>query len=222
MKNVTIAIDGPAGAGKSTIAKIISKKLGIEYIDTGAMYRALTYKLLKENVDFNDIERIVLILEDTDINFINNHIYLDGRIVDNEIRENYISKNVSYVAKIKEVREKLVELQRHLANNKSVIMDGRDIGSHVLPDSDYKFFITASPEERGKRRYKELVTKNPNISLDSIIEDIKIRDKIDSTREFSPLIKSENAILIDTTNKTIDESVEEIINVIKGGNYEFL
>ncbi|SHH47676.1 cytidylate kinase [Caloranaerobacter azorensis DSM 13643] len=217
MDKIVIAIDGPAGAGKSTIAKIIAKKLNINYVDTGAMYRALTLKALKNNIDFNDKNSLISLLDKTDIDYYDNHIYLDGKIVDNEIRSNEVSKNVSKVARIKEIRIKLVEIQRKIASNKSVIMDGRDIGSHVLPNADFKFYVTASVDERSHRRYKELISKNVEISLKQVKEEIKQRDEIDKSREFSPLIKSEDAILIDTTRKTVEESVNEILNIIKKG-----
>ncbi|WP_130807388.1 (d)CMP kinase [Senegalia massiliensis] len=215
MNNLVIAIDGPSGAGKSTIAKLIAKKLNIVYIDTGAMYRALTYKLLMNKIDFSDLSKIKKVLRQTHIDFKNNHIYLDETIVDDEIRTNIINKNVSNVAKIKDVRLKLVEIQREIAKNKSVIMDGRDIASHVLPNADFKFYLSATPEERGKRRYKELTKNNNNISLEDVIKDMKERDKIDSTREISPLIKTEDAVEIDTTNKSIDEVVDFIISYVK-------
>ncbi len=215
LNNLVIAIDGPSGAGKSTIAKLIAKKLNIVYIDTGAMYRALTYKLLMNKIDFSDLSKIKKVLRQTHIDFKNNHIYLDETIVDDEIRTNIINKNVSNVAKIKDVRLKLVEIQREIAKNKSVIMDGRDIASHVLPNADFKFYLSATPEERGKRRYKELTKNNNNISLEDVIKDMKERDKIDSTREISPLIKTEDAVEIDTTNKSIDEVVDFIISYVK-------
>ncbi|WP_347561226.1 (d)CMP kinase [Senegalia massiliensis] len=215
LNNLVIAIDGPSGAGKSTIAKLIAKKLNIVYIDTGAMYRALTYKLLMNKIDFSDLSKIKKVLRQTHIDFKNNHIYLDEAIVDDEIRTNIINKNVSNVAKIKDVRLKLVEIQREIAKNKSVIMDGRDIASHVLPNADFKFYLSATPEERGKRRYKELTKNNNNISLEDVIKDMKERDKIDSTREISPLIKTEDAVEIDTTNKSIDEVVDFIISYVK-------
>lgn len=215
LNNLVIAIDGPSGAGKSTIAKLIAKKLNIVYIDTGAMYRALTYKLLMNKIDFSDLQKVKKILNKTHIDFKNNHIYLDEAIVDDEIRTNIINRNVSNVAKIKDVRLKLVEIQREIAKNKSVIMDGRDIGSHVLPNADFKFYLSATPEERGKRRYKELTKNNNDISLENVIKDMKERDKIDSTREISPLIKTEDAMEIDTTNKSIDEVVNFIISYVK-------
>lgn len=216
MKDILkIAIDGPAGAGKSTVAKKIAEKLNINYIDTGAMYRALTLKLLMNNIDINNKASVVNILKDTSIDFNKGHIFLDNKIVDKQIRNNSINKNVSNVAKIKEVRDVLVKIQREIANNKSVIMDGRDIGTIVLPDANYKFYITASVDERAKRRYKELIEKGEkNITLDKIKEEIIKRDKIDSTREFAPLVQSNDAIEIDTTNMDIDETVQFILSII--------
>lgn len=218
MKKLTIAIDGPAGAGKSTVAKLIAKKLDITYIDTGSMYRALTYKLLEQKIDLNNIPEIINILENTDIDFKNNHIFLDGNMVDNKIRSNNINNNVSLVAKIKEVREKLVNIQRNISKNNDIIMDGRDIGSYVLPDAHFKFYITATSEERGRRRYEELIKEYSNISLTDIIEEIKRRDRIDKTRDIAPLIKTKDAIEIDTTNKNISKVVGIILDYIKDTN----
>ena len=215
MNKISIAIDGPAGAGKSTIAKIIAEKLNINYVDTGAMYRAFTYKVLSRKIEFNNIKEITRLLKETNIDFKDNHIYLDNQIVDEEIRENKISKNVSDIAKIKEVRERLVEIQREIANNKSIIMDGRDIGTHVLPNAEYKFFLIASVNERGRRRYLELKKYNKEVSLDKLIKEIEERDRIDSTREVSPLRKSRDAIEIDTTNLSIEDVVDTIISYIK-------
>lgn len=218
MENLTIAIDGPAGSGKSTISKKISKELNIVYIDTGAMYRALTLKILKNKINIYDKAEMNKILQNTNIDFKNNHIFLDDKKVDEEIRNNEISTNVSDVAKIKEVRKKLVEIQRSIASNKSVIMDGRDIGSFVLPHANYKFYITASIEERGSRRCKELKEKGYNTNLEEIIKEIEERDRIDSTREVSPLVKCKDAFEIDTTDKTIDDVVSEILGIIRGDN----
>ncbi|MBS4536254.1 (d)CMP kinase [Clostridium sp. D2Q-14] len=219
MSNLVIAIDGPAGAGKSTVAKLIAQNLNIVYIDTGSMYRALTYKLLKENIDLNNTSKIIDVLNSTKIDFRDNHIFLDDEIVDDKIRTNKINNNVSLVAKIKEVREKLVKIQRNISKNNDIIMDGRDIGSYVLPNAKFKFYITANPEERGKRRYKELIKEYPNIKLSEIIEEIKERDKIDKTRNIAPLIKTEDSIEIDTTNKSIEEVVKIILNYIEKNNY---
>lgn len=218
LEKLSIAIDGPAGAGKSTIAKKIAEALSIEYIDTGAMYRALTLKVLKLKLNPQIKEDVVSILESTSIDFKDNNIFLDGRNVEEEIRNNAISQNVSYIAKIKEVREVMVKSQQNLSKTKSVIMDGRDIGTVVLPQADYKFFITASVEERSRRRYNELIKKGEqNISFKEIKKEIENRDKIDSNREVSPLIQAEDAYLIDTTHMSIDEVVEKILTVIKRG-----
>lgn len=214
---LVIAIDGPAGAGKSTIAKKVGEILNIEYIDTGAMYRALTLKVVKSNINSDDEERIVELMEDTSIYFKDNHIYLDGTRVDEEIRKNIINNNVSSVAKIPKIRELMVKMQQELSNSHNLIMDGRDIGTVVLPNANFKFFITASIEERANRRYKELIEKGEkDISYSQILEEIKKRDKIDSTREIAPLIKSSDAYEIDTTNKTVEQCVDEMINIIEG------
>ncbi|QQY80654.1 cytidylate kinase [Keratinibaculum paraultunense] len=215
-KRLVIAIDGPAGAGKSTISKEIAKKLDIEYIDTGAMYRALTLKVLEKGVNIDDIDKILDILESSSIYFKNNHIYLDGINVDKEIRENRISKYVSDIAKIKEVRSEMVKLQRQLSKESNVIVDGRDIGTVVLPHANFKFFITASPEVRADRRYKELLLKGEKVTYEQVLKEIKTRDKIDSTREVAPLKKAKDAYEIDTTNMTIQEVVNKIINIIEG------
>lgn len=215
MNHYSIAIDGPAGAGKSTVAKLIADELNIVYIDTGAMYRAFTLKLLSKKINLSDLSSIIDILKVTSIDFKDNHIFLDGIIVDNEIRNNEISKNVSEVAKIKEVRERLVELQREIAKNKSTIMDGRDIGSTVLKDAKYKFFLTASVDERARRRYEDLKEIDNTISIDLVKNEIEQRDKIDSTRKISPLIKSDDAIEIDTTDEEINETVKRILDIVK-------
>lgn len=215
-KKLSIAIDGPAGSGKSTVAKIVAKKLNFEYIDTGAMYRAYTYKVLNHNIDPQDENRVVSLLASTDIEFVNNHIYIDGIMVDDLIRTTKINENVSYVASFKEVRSFMVYLQKKMARTKSVVMDGRDITTVVLPDADFKFFITASVEERARRRYLELVEKDTNASFKEVFEGIEKRDIIDSTRLESPLTQTDDSFLIDTTNLSIDETVQIIIDRIKG------
>ena len=215
MKNIIIAVDGPAGAGKSTIAKIIAKKLNINYIDTGAMYRAVTLKSLQNNIDIKDEQAVIEMAKKTSIDFRDNNIYLDSKIVNDEIRTVEVSQNVSDVAKIKEVRYLMVDLQREIGKNNAVILDGRDIGSYVFPNADYKFFLVATPEERGKRRYIELKEKGYEGTLEDIINDIIRRDEIDSNREFAPLVKAEGAIEIDTTGKDINQVVELVLQKIK-------
>ena len=215
MKNLVIAVDGPAGAGKSTIAKIIADKLNINYIDTGAMYRAVTYKVLQNNIDTTDEQALIEVAKASEIDFKDNNIYLDGKILKEEIRTPEVSNNVSNVAQIKEVRYLMVDVQREIGNRSSVILDGRDIGSYVFPNADYKFFLNASPEERGERRYKELVKKGYETTLEEVIKDVIRRDEIDSNREFAPLVKADDAIEIDTTGKSIEGVVEDVISKIK-------
>lgn len=210
-----IAVDGPAGAGKSTISKLIAKKLNINYIDTGAMYRAVTYKCLSEGVDVKNEAAVIEVAKRTDIDFRDNNIYLDSKVVNEEIRTREVSGNVSDVAKIKEVRYLMVDVQREIGTRNDVILDGRDIGSYVFPNADYKFFLVATPEERGRRRYKELCEKGFEGTLEEIIKDIEKRDEIDSNREFAPLKKADDAIEIDTTGLGIDEVVEAVVSKIK-------
>ncbi|MCC3868573.1 (d)CMP kinase [Terrisporobacter mayombei] len=215
MNNLVIAIDGPAGAGKSTIAKIIADKLNINYIDTGAMYRAVTLKCLQNKVNIENEDEVIELTKKTEIDFKDNNIYLDGKVVNEEIRTIEVTNNVSNVAKIKEVRCLMVDVQREIGTRNSVILDGRDIGSYVFPNADYKFFLIATPEERGARRYKELIAKGVEVKLQDVIDDIIKRDEIDSSREFAPLVKAEDAIEIDTTGKSIDDVVESVLNKIK-------
>lgn len=215
MKNLVIAIDGPAGAGKSTIAKIIAKELNINYIDTGAMYRAVALKCLQNNINIEDENAVIELAKETEIDFKDNNIYLDGNIVNEEIRSIEVTNNVSNVAKIKEVRFLMVDVQREIGTRNSVILDGRDIGSYVFPNADYKFFLIATPEERGNRRYKELIEKGVEVKLQDVIDDIIRRDEIDSSREFAPLVKAEDAIEIDTTGKSIEDVVKSVLEKIK-------
>ncbi len=211
-----IAVDGPSGAGKSTVAKLVSKNLKFEYIDTGAMYRALAYKAYKNHIEIND-ENIDKMLRNTNIDYINNSIILDGENVDSCIRNENISKLASDISKLRNVRKKMVELQRLLEHNKNVIMDGRDIGKVVVPAADYKFFITASVEERAKRRFKELSEKGMEVMYPNVLFDIIARDKNDSTREISPLKIADDAILLDTTDIDINDAVNKIISIVSEG-----
>ena len=211
---ITIAIDGPGGAGKSTIAKLVAKRLDIDYIDTGAMYRAIAYKTVNENIDTNDDKSIRTMLDDTEIDFIGGSIYLDGQCVDKQIRTPEISQMASKVSALGPVREKLVELQRKMGHEKSVIMDGRDIGTNVLTDAAYKFFMTASAEERAQRRYKELIEKGESVTFEQVLSDINQRDKNDMERELNPLRKAEDAKEIDTTGLSIEEVADVILKNI--------
>lgn len=203
-----IAIDGPAGSGKSSLAKEIAKRLGVLYIDTGAMYRAITLKLLNE--DESNYEKI---LKDTEINFDGDKIFLDGKDVSKEIRENEISNKTSEMSKNKIIRDYLVKMQREIANDRDVVMEGRDIGSVVLKDAEYKFFLTADVETRAMRRFKQL--EDNKASFDEILEDLKKRDYNDSHRENSPLIKTDDAILIDSSDLNAEETIEKIISYVK-------
>lgn len=208
----TIAIDGPAGAGKSTIAKTIAAKLSYEYIDTGAMYRAMTLKLIKLNRHGDEIKDV---LDDTHINFINNCIFLDGQNVDQEIRTPEVNEKVSAISAQKIVREKLIDIQRKIGKEKNVIMDGRDIGTNVFPKATYKFYITATAKERAYRRWIEMKNKGFSINLKEVELEIKKRDQMDMERKHNPLCKADDAIEIDTTGKTKEEVVKEILSYIK-------
>jgi cytidylate kinase len=219
---INIAIDGPAGAGKSTIAKLVSKTFGIIYLDTGAMYRSVALKAIKEGIDTSSVSCLSELVKSIDIKIDyrmgEQRIFVDGKDVTSEIRTPEVSIGASNVAVIPQVRIKMVELQRAIAKEKSVVMDGRDIGTYVLPDADFKFFLTASIDERAKRRYIEQIQKGiTDISLDDVKKDIEYRDKNDSSREFAPLSKADDAIEVDTTNMDIEQVSKRIITYIKDG-----
>lgn len=209
-----ITIDGPSGAGKSTIAKLIADKLGFKYLDTGAMYRAVTLYMIENQVDIKNEEEVINALNKLNIGFDSNYrIYLDSQDITEDIRKEKVVKFVSEVSAISSVRRKMVDLQRDIAKEGDYILDGRDAGSVVFPNADYKFYLGASFEERAKRRYKEELSKEVDISFEAVKESIKKRDKYDSNRKDSPLVVPENAIIIDTTNMTIDEVAEEITDI---------
>ena len=210
MKNLIVAIDGPAGSGKSTIAKLLAKKYDLTYIDTGAMYRMITLYLLENNIDFDDLKEIEKVLNTVNLDMQGDKFYLDNVDVSTKIREKRINDNVSKVASIKIVRSNLVDLQRKISNNKDVILDGRDVGTVIFPNAQVKIFLIASPEERARRRYNEFLEKKTEITYDEVLKSIKERDHIDSTRDESPFVKADDAIELDSTNLTI----EEVINFI--------
>ena len=212
-----IAIDGPAGSGKSTIAKLIAEDLGLVYLDTGAMYRLVTLKSLNDGI-LGNLDKIIKMLDDLRIDIKQNGFYLDDTNVSEEIRKPVVSENVSDIAAIREVREKMVDLQRKFSESKNVILDGRDIGTVVFPNADVKIFLIADAKERANRRYKELVSKVENVKIEEIYENILKRDKIDSTRKESPLKKADDAIEVDTTSKNIEEVKNEILYIIKQKN----
>lgn len=214
-----VAIDGPSGAGKSTIAKAVAKTLGFVYIDTGAMYRAAALSCIRRgiNIKENPEESINIVNNiSIDIDYINGElrIFLDSEDVSDKIRTPEISMGASDISAIDEVRKKLVAIQRELSGTKNVIMDGRDIGTHVLPDADVKIFLTANPETRANRRYKELLEKGIGVTQDKVLSDIKERDHQDETRKASPLRRADDAFLIDTSELTFDESVSSVLELI--------
>ena len=209
-----IAIDGPAGSGKSTIAKLIAEDLGLVYLDTGAMYRLVTLKALNDGI-LGNLDKIIKMLDNLNIDIKENGFYLDDIDVSEEIRKPVVSENVSDIAVIREVREKMVDLQRKFSESKNVILDGRDIGTVVFPNADVKIFLVADAKERANRRYKELVAKGENVRIEEIYENILKRDEIDSTRKESPLKKADDAVEVDTTSKNIEEVKNEILNIIR-------
>jgi len=214
-----IALDGPSGAGKSTIAKLLSKKLGIAYLDTGAMYRCVGLFMLEHGVDVADSEGVARLIDEVQISFVNENgvqkIMLNGRDVTSAIREHRVSAAASTVSAHGFVREKLVDMQRKIAAASPSVLDGRDIGSVVLPDADYKFYLTASVEARAKRRYDELIEKGQSVVLADIARDIAQRDHNDMTRAHSPLVIAEGAIVIDSTDMNIDEVLEKITSYVE-------
>lgn len=212
---IRIAIDGPGGAGKSTIAKQVARALDIDYIDTGAMYRAVAYKLIRDNVDMYDEDALLAMLEATDIDFSGGKTILDGEDISDRIRTQEISRKASECSALAPVRAKLVELQKKMGSTKSVIMDGRDIGTVVLKDAELKIYLTASAEERAERRYKELLLKGEDISYEKVLADMQERDYNDMHREITPLRKAGDAIELDTTGMSIDEVTEYILRKVK-------
>lgn len=211
---ISVAIDGPAGAGKSTIAKLVAKKFDLMYINTGAMYRTVALIADRRGLKPDNTNEIIEMLSGLEMHFENDDLYLNGENIQDKLSMPYINKIVSAYASIKEVREALVAMQREMSKKFNVIMDGRDIGTVVLKDSKYKFFLTATPEERADRRYKELISKKIDCAYDEILKDIIRRDNEDSTRAIDPLRKADDAIEIDTTGLNIEEVTEKISSEI--------
>ncbi len=215
-KRIAIAIDGPAAAGKSTVAKAVAKRLGFIYIDTGAMYRAFTWYVMHKGLDPKDETASCSLIPEVDIDLRDDGtVLICGHDVTRAIREPQVSGNVSYIASYKEIRLALIEMQRILATRGSVVMDGRDIGSYVLPNAQVKIFQIASVETRAERRYKENVEKGIPTSLEDVIADVKKRDYIDSHRDFDPLTQAEDAVPLDTSYMTIEESVDAVLKIVK-------
>ncbi len=212
---LSIAVDGPAGSGKSTVAKAVAKNLGITYLDTGAMYRVVTLDVLKKDVSLNDLDAIRQLLDEISIEFRKEGLFLNGEDVTLEIRNDIVANHVSDVAAIGLVRERMVAMQRDIAKGQSIIMDGRDIGTHVLKDASHKFYLVASVEERAKRRLLEFEAQGIDITLEELMKDIERRDNIDSSREINPLRQAEDAILVDTTKMTIDEVISFIMAEVR-------
>ena len=212
---IRVAIDGPGGTGKSSIAKAVAEKIGLEYIDTGAMYRAMGLKSLRMGVSPEDVEAVEKMLADTEIDFKDNHMYLDGEDVSGLIRPNEVAMAASNISKLPCVRAKADALSKHLAATKNVIMEGRDIGTIVIPDAEVKIFMTAAPEVRAKRRYLQLLDAGKPADYDQIFDEIQKRDYQDSHRDYHPLKQADDAVLLDTSNMTKEENIEAVIDLIR-------
>lgn len=217
MKNVVIAIDGPAGAGKSTVAKMVAEKMGFLYVDTGAMYRCLTLKAMEEGIDWQDKDKLIEMAKNTKIELFSDEksyrVIMDGRDVSKEIRKEEVSKNTKYVASILEIREILWEKQRQYREKFNIVMEGRDIGSKVFPDAQVKIYLDASVDERAKRRYLQLKENGIEEDIEKIKEDVIKRDEVDKNRKIAPLVRQPDAIYIDTTNLSIPQVVDKICQI---------
>lgn len=219
IKNTVVAIDGYSSCGKSTLAKALAKKLHFIYVDSGAMYRAVTLYFLRNNTDLTNHDLIIDALEHIDLNFhsrdYQSHILLNGEEVSEEIRQMPVSESVSLIASIKEVRKAMVRKQQKMGKSKNMIMDGRDIGTTVFPDAQVKIFMTADPKIRAERRYNELMAKGEDVSLEEIFDNLAHRDFLDTTREESPLVRAEDAIILDNTELTEQEQLEFAMDKIR-------
>ena len=214
-----IALDGPAGAGKSTIAKIIAKRLGLPYLDTGAMYRAMALCAFSEGVSLTDAEKVDELLNRTDIRVAylddGQHVFVNGTDVTGRLREEEIGKGASLISKLRCVRDKLAGMQRDIAHETHAVLDGREIGTFVIPETPYKFYVTATAEERALRRVRQLAEKGEKPDYELILRDIEARDYQDSHRDYAPLKQAEDAVLIDTTHMTIDEAVDAVLKTLE-------
>jgi cytidylate kinase len=217
LNKINVALDGPAGAGKSTVARMVAETLGFVYIDTGAMYRAVTWKIMQEGLQPDFVEQVIDVAKKMRIELKpgkdGQKVFVDGTEVTEAIRSDEINRNVSFIARIPEIREILVQLQQQMAASKGIVMDGRDIGTHVLPNAEVKVFLTASVRERAERRFKE--TTNPSMTLEELEESISKRDRMDEEREASPLIRAEDAHLVDSTEMSLAEVVAQVLNLCR-------
>lgn len=220
-KLFNIALDGPSGSGKSTVAKALSQKLNILYLDTGAMYRATALKAIKEGFDCLDEQGVKTFIDEIDLKIVykdgTQHTILDGVDVSTDIRRNEVSMQASNISSLKCVRLKMVDLQRKIASEMSCVLDGRDIGSYVLPNADFKFYITADSSVRAERRRKELAARGQEVDFDKLKAEIEQRDYNDSHRDFAPLKKADDAIEIDTSLMTVEEVVGRVLSIVEGG-----
>ncbi len=212
---IRIAVDGPAGAGKSTIAKEIARELNIDYIDTGAMYRAIALKLIRTGVDYNNPQQLEEMLKTTDVDFADGKTFLDGEDISGLIRTDEVSAVASPSSAIPAIRYKLTDLQQAMGQRKSIIMDGRDIGTVVFPDAEFKFYMVADPEIRARRRTEELIMKGEKAEFESVFAEMVKRDKQDSERAFRPLKKADDAIEIDSSNLNIEEVTNLMLSYIR-------
>ncbi|ADH99652.1 (d)CMP kinase [Salisediminibacterium selenitireducens] len=222
MNKINIAIDGPAGAGKSTVARMVAEQLGFTYIDTGAMYRVVTWKALKQRVDVDDESALAELLKETEIGLVQDglesRVYCDGADRSEQIRAPEVTERVSYVAAHRKIREDLVKRQQALAASGGTVMDGRDIGTAVLPDAKLKVYLTAPVEERARRRYDEQIKKGISTDFDQLKQDIETRDRLDTERDVTPLRQAEDAILLDSTDMSVEEVVSSIISLKNKGD----
>lgn len=224
MKKIIVAIDGPSGSGKSTVAKRLAGRLGYMYIDTGAMYRAVALQAKRDNIDINDSAALIRLCESVKLEFVPDNgglrTILNGEDVSEAIRTPEMSMAASDISARKEVRQALLSLQRRMGENGGVVLEGRDVGTVIFPNAEAKFFLDASLEERGKRRYKELAAKGMDVTLEQTVEDVRKRDINDSSREIAPLKMADDAVLVDSTNIGVEEVVEKMIEVIKARSKE--